>query len=646
MKEEEIYNKLVQANKEYRQGTPIMSDQEYDNLVEELRSINPNHQWLQKVEPGMIIEGRKVKLPYPMKSLDKVKTFDELMGWLDTVVFPDEEIVLTPKYDGISLLCNESDLTTYSRGGSDNEGLDCSTHMRYVYRYFCGKNKRFSYTFGEAVISKHSWNTHFKGKINPLNGQEYKSARNTVAGLFRRDIPSEALLSHVDFIKYGAFGEEVNEYLRYDELLYRMSLGAGYTATYLKVCKKNLNEDMLKEFFNKCKELYDIDGIVLYVNDMVKWDMLGRHKSTGNPQYAIAYKPEYFTSSEITTVIDVNCKVSKSGALKPTVAIEAIELEGATITNPTGYNAKYCINNGIGKGAEVEVIRSGMVIPKIVTVVSPVSQSEAEESFKICPSCGSKTEWDKTNVERVCSNKSCPGILLAKLVYFCEKIGYDDIGEETIKAIFNKGVVTPGDLLHEDISTFINIDGIGYDTAMKIIETNRNIFDNGVSLYKLMEASDCFDGIGEKKAKLLLKNVEPNLIKKWLTNNLSYEEFKVIDSVIRTTKGVGSKMYQEFYDKNIHFVQWVIKNKIPVIIDGDSTSNKLEGQKICFTGVRDKKLEKWIEENGGNVVSSVSKNTSLLIVDSLSSSSSKATKAKNLGVKIMTLDSFMETYNV
>ena len=111
--EQQIYDKIVRANKEYRQGTPIMTDFAYDILVDELRSINPDHEWFKKVEPGMDIVDRKVKLPFPMRSLDKVKTFEELCLWFDKVgIGPNDDVVNTPKNDAISKLCNENDWMT------------------------------------------------------------------------------------------------------------------------------------------------------------------------------------------------------------------------------------------------------------------------------------------------------------------------------------------------------------------------------------------------------------------------------------------------------------------------------------------------------------------------------------------------------
>ena len=208
-----------------------------------------------------------------------------------------------------------------------------------------------------------------------------------------------------------------------------------YVARILHTFASFLNASFLKELFDSWSQDFAIDGLVIYVNNMRRWKEIGRHPSTGNPQWAVAYKPEEFTDAEITTVQSVNCKVSKSGYLKPTVAVDAVELEGATINNPTGYNAKFCFDNGIGTGAEIKIIRSGMVIPKIQDVIYPVSNDVVEEAFKLCPSCGKETVWNDSLVERMCPDPLCPGRLLAKLIYFCEKLEYDEIGEETLKAL-------------------------------------------------------------------------------------------------------------------------------------------------------------------------------------------------------------------
>ena len=231
----------------------------------------------------------------------------------------------------------------------------------------------------------------------------------------------------------------------------------------------------------------------------------------------------------------------------------------------------------------------------------------------------------------MCPDPLCPGRLLAKLIYFCEKLEYDEIGEETLKAIFNSEIKSPGDLLHTDLSTLQKIDGIGYDTASKIIEKNRGIFDDGVSLPKLMEASDCFDGIGEKKATILLSNVDNVTLRLWISGELTFAGYLVMTKIMSMTKGVGDKMIDEFSNKCQGFVEWVRGDEIPIAWEKDEPlGTSLSGMKICFTGIRDKQLESKITKAGGTMSGSVSKNTTYLVADDINSCSSKAEKARAL----------------
>lgn len=635
---QDIYNKIVEANKEYRNGTPIMSDLEYDTWIDKLREIDPDNDWFKHIEPGMdISEGRKVKLPFPMRSLDKVKTIKELIDWIRKVnLSQNDSISITPKYDGISLLCRERDRMTYSRGGSDNEGMNCQAHMLLM-RNVDHNWDNFPYTFGEAIISRENWRKHFEGRINPESGNLYKSARNTVSGLFRRDIPSE-LLKFVDFVRYGWF--DYCSCRSYYKATLQLKNDFGSATDIWDAKIKDLSEEYLRDIFREASHKYCIDGLVLYVDDIQKWDSIGRHSSTGNPQWAIAYKPEEFTLAEDTTVKYIECKVSKNGYLRPTVAIEEVELEGATIENPTGYNARFCFDNGIGAGAKIRVVRSGAVIPKIIGVNKPVIKEITEIAFSNCPSCFNQTVWNETKTDRMCPDPNCPGRLLAKLVYFCEKMEYDDIGEETLKAIFNAGIETPGQLLKVDLSDLQKIDGIGYDTASKIIEKNRSIFDDGVSLPKLMEVSDCFEGIGEKKATLLLSNIDNETLRLWTNRELNTTDLLVIVNILNNTKGVGKKMIDEFLSNERIFVNWVNENQIPIDWKEEDTGDLLIGKKICFTGIRDRDLEEMIKNAGGEITNSISKNTSWLVADDPSSSSGKAVKARSFGIPVVTIDGF------
>ena len=177
---------LSEYNRLYRLGTPVISDAEYDRLVAELRSLDPDNNWFKTIEPAPISQSRKSKLPIPMKSLNKVKSLVEVQQWLNTLsISPTASVVITPKFDGVSWLHCEEDGRTYSRGGSENEGQLCTMH--YLKGNFGNKEQwqQFfppEYTFGELVFKRTVWQSKFVNKISDSTGEVYRSPRNTVAG--------------------------------------------------------------------------------------------------------------------------------------------------------------------------------------------------------------------------------------------------------------------------------------------------------------------------------------------------------------------------------------------------------------------------------------------------------------------------------
>lgn len=642
-----LYGKIAEANRAYRNGAPIMTDLAYDALVDKLKRIDPDNDWFKKTEPGMdSVDGRKVQLPFPMKSLDKVKTMGDLKLWTTRSGLSSNDLVtITPKFDGISLLCDEKSLMTYSRGGSENEGMDCLEHM--VLMKNVKHDVRFPYTFGEAIINKKNWEDHFKGKINPFSGLEFKSARNTVSGLFRQDNPSEDLLQFVDFVRYGVFGIDLNKYGKYSSLLEVILSIYGCGPDYVAIKVGDLDGKKMEELFYEWSDKYAIDGLVVYIDNLLEWDRVGRNNSTGNPRWAIAYKPEEFCGFEITKVLAVNCKISKSGHLKPTVAVEAVELDGATIDNPTGVNARFCVKNGIGKGAVVKLIRSGMVIPKIVETIVPADEETVMKAFDRCPSCGKKAVWNESMTDMACPDPNCPGTLLAKLIYFCDKIGYDDIGEEILEMIFEAGIKKPSDFIHLDLNALLGINGMQNSWARKIASRNKEILDNGLPLHKLVEVSDIFQGIGEKKAIRMFSNLHTDIIRRWLWEGLDRKDIDKMMLGMLSVKGVGESIIREFFNKQEDFLCWFHEIGIPVRWNDDKRSGgPLSGYKICFTGVRDKDAERYIVKNGGEVISSVTKNTTLLIVKEFGTQSTKTSKATALGVRTMTLDEFKKVNHI
>lgn len=641
----ETIDKLLETikyhNNLYRRGCPEISDAEYDKLVDELRALDHSNSWFSQIEPVQVSNGRKVKLPVPMKSLDKVKNLDDLQNWVKSLGIKNPSLVITPKYDGLSLLFDQETRQAFSRGGAENEGQDCSLHAQKIGNIMQNSlPKDIRYTYGELVFSRFAWDTFFAGKVSPYSQEKYKSPRNTVAGFLNRDTPADEL-QHTSFVRYGVDEQSLHEFDTYYEL-YKLLTGTynqeclALTTTADKLTQENLY-NLFQEWANK----YFIDGLVIYVNDLEQWERLGRKATSGNPNYAIAYKHPSFTDTFTTKVKEVNWAINKTGAFKPVVKIDMVDTGDCEMENPTGYNARYIQENRIAPGAVVEVTRSGGVIPKILHTVEPASKESIQamwNDLQVCPHCGTPLTWNESKVELRCPNLECRGRTLSKIIFFYSTLEAENMGEETLTRIFNAGFRSLREFLDITYEELTDIEGIGDSIANVILSTNAKIRE-GVEVTKLMHASDCFEGIGQVKAKRILEELSPEdefkfIIGRARTDNLTSEDLTSL-----------SKTWQSFFRGIQKFYDFIAANRLVVLPrekPAQPIGTKYQGMKVCFTGIRDKELEENIVANGGEVVSGVSKKTTHLIVADMNSTSSKMAKAKSLGIAILTLDQFKD----
>lgn len=638
----ELLEEIKKCNDLYRAGTPIISDAEYDAMVERLKRIDPNNEWFKHIEPATVSNNRKVKLPVPMKSLNKVKTTNELVAWIKSVGLNDNDyLVITPKFDGLSLLHDESSGTAYSRGGSENEGQDCTAHGKMA--GIISSNKKSAFTYGEFVFNTRSWNTNFKDRISPETGDKYKSPRNTAAGLLNRDVPSE-LLKYIDFFRYGVDEKSLSRFVSYEDVISYLCMEFNQVPLYTKIRVKYINKEALLELHERWSQQYYIDGLVIYADDLDVWKRVGRQNTTGNPNYAIAYKNPNFTATFTTNVLGINWAISKSGAFKPVVSIDTVNTGDCDMENPTGYNAKYIFENKIGEGAVISVTRSGGVIPKILEVLSPTTSDTMEQiksKLAQCPHCGQPTHWNESGIELCCTNADCSGIRLAKIVFFYTTLKADNIGADTIAKIFNTGFTTLRSMLDITFEELVNIEGFGESIANNILAQNTKI-KQGIELPLLMHASDCFSGIGQVKAKQIIDKMSDAELQVFVNGFCDQGSEEQIKNAKWFSK--ESKTMQSFFLGIRPFYQFVAENALQILLPQSSpepTSNKYADVRVCFTGIRDSALEETIIAGGGAVCSGVSKKTTHLIVADKNSQSSKTIKAKQFGIPIMTIDEFV-----
>jgi NAD-dependent DNA ligase len=448
----------------------------------------------------------------------------------------------------------------------------------------------------------------------------------------------------LDFYRYGIDDFVLQEHTQYSEVLDLLSErfsqpNLQWTGTF-----KDLSDEMLMDLFKQWSQLYYIDGLVIYINDLRMWERIGRQQTSGNPLYAIAYKHPDFTESFETTVKGITWNVSKAGALKPVVNIEMVDTGDCNMENPTGYNASWVDNHKIAPGAKILVTRSGGVIPKILeTLVEPTEDAIAQqrEALKVCPVCGAATKWDEPEV--YCTNPDCGGVKLAKIIFFFTTVGVENMGEELFKKLYQSGFTTIKQILNITFRDLVRIEGIG-DGIANIVLDNMKKIKKGVELTTLMHASDCFKGIGKVKAQKILSNMDGYDMESFLHGTLVETQE---EPEIQNGKMQLSVTLQAFYSGANPFYRFVQENEIPIIMPSEQkvSSDKLASFNVCFSSIRDKNLEDKIVANGGKIASGVSKTTTHLVVKDTNATSSKIAKAQTLGIEIINIKNFTSVIN-
>ena len=598
---EQLKEQIIKANDAYRLGKPIISDAKYDQLVEELALLSPNDELLTKVGHVVADESRKSKLPIEMASMNKIKSMEDIEDWCRLKgISKSEYVIITPKFDGLSLCVNETTSEAWTRGDGEY-GQKSNEHYALIQNHLNLDEQSFSFTYGEVMMPKQV----FVDKYSV----DFANPRNLVAGLLNSKTVSDSL-KDCQYIKYGAVCNK--NFLTKQELLNELNIGQNVKVQY-HICKiSDLDEDLLVQLFHQYSTDYEIDGLIIELNDLNLQKQLGRETSSNNPVWARAFKHPSFEQSAETEIIGISWNISKQGYLKPTLHINPVKLDGVTVSNVTGNNARFVKDLGIGVGAKVVVKRSGMVIPIIADVITPVEfQMPNVENI----------DWNENGVELVTLVET-DDQKLKKIVAFFEILEADNVSEGVITQLWDAGHKTIKDILNLKKEDLEKIDRFGKRKA-EIVYNSIQKSITGVQLSKVQHATGIFKGLGSKKLALL----EQFTTKPTLDQVMAIEGFAE----------VSAKSYIDSYDEYFNFVKDLpitIEEKVKAVAVGTD----LEGKQFVFTGVRRADLESVIESRGGKIGSGVSKNTTHLVMKAVGSGSSKEKKAIELGVEVITIE--------
>ncbi len=617
----------------YNLDSPTVSDKEYDALYDELVRLEKETGEVLFDSPTRRVGGepisafKKHKHINRLYSLDKATDFEQLVAF-DNRIKKDgvkSEYTVEYKFDGLTicLTYDEGKFVCASTRGNGIEGEDVTAQVLTIKSFpLCIDFKGKLEVQGEAIIR-----LSVLEKYNQTATEILKNARNAVAGAVRNLDPKVTEKRHPEIMFYNVNYIEGKEFKSQVESVEFLKKNSFKVHPFLRVCD-GIESVMsaIKDIENSRKTL-DIltDGAVVKLNDISSREKLGNTDKF--PRWAIAFK---FEAEETTTIlVDVKWQVGRTGKLTPLGILEPTELAGATVKKATLNNYSDLQRKGVMIGARVLVRRSNEVIPEILGTTEVFEDSKVVEKPSICPYC--KSELVETGANLFCPNKNCKPRVVAKLVNFASKNGFDIEGfsEMTAGILYDQfGISTFSELLSLDKEKLLGLEGFKdakTSNLLSAIEKSKSI-DFDKFIYALG-----IENVGRKTARDLSKTFK------------SYEELKNADySNLISLQDVGEIMAEGIVNyfndnENIKEIEKLFDLGVSIMYDTAEKTGVFSGEKVVLTGTllefkRDE-AGKIIVKLGGEVQSSVSKTTTLVLAGE--NAGSKLEKAKKLGVKII-----------
>lgn len=609
LKVQEIVDILTEADEKFfNTNETLLPDDIYDIVKQHLRKRDSKNIYLKKV--GHEITQNKEALPYYMGSLDKIKdNSNEITKWKNKY---KENYIVSEKLDGISclLLYDKGNFKLMTRGDGYN-GQNITDILSYI-NLNTLKIKEIGDKVairGELIISRRNWE-----KIAHLGA----NARNVVSGVVHSKSINKNILSKIDFVAYDVMypRQRINNTMSFLKHLDLKSVNHIY------MTEEELNLETLSNILQKWRKEseYEIDGIVVYHN--------GDHKIINgkNPKYAFAFKTIMTQEQAEVIVTDVEWNISKHRLLKPIIKFNEISLGGVKIKQATGFNAGYIKENVIGVGSHVVIIRSGDVIPHIISVLKPALNGKPK-----LPEIPFKWNETKVDIELIGDEKNRDHEIKS-FSHFMKTLDIDGVKIGMITKLYDNGYDNLKKIINISLEELKVIDGIGLKSGEKIIEAFKNI--KKADCNKLLTASNIFKGFGEKKFKMIT-DVYPYIVydkKKGM--KLTVNDIINIKGIAEITANIFIENLPKFYE----FCE-DLQIKCQMEESTKEITKKFEifkDKKVIFSGFRNKDYEEMIISSGGKIVTSVSKSSDYLIVKDKNEISTKVKQAQELGVKIMT----------
>lgn len=629
----------------YTLDNPSITDQEYDKYLRELELLEekyPEYKMAdsptQRVGGKVISKFEKVVHEKPMLSLPDVFNIEEIENFYNKIknagISP--HFVCEQKIDGlsVSLVYKNGVLVSAATRGDGTVGENITHNVKTIRNVPLSLPEKIDIEVrGEIFMHKDtlkSLNEERKKEGLPL----LQNCRNAAAGSIRQLDSSVAAKRNLDvFIYHLPNPEDYNLKTHHEALEFMKKLGFKVNTEWNKLVSSLTEiEDYINNLGSKRESLsYDIDGVVIKVDELTAQKNLGY--TAKYPRWAIAYK---FPNDEVYTKLnDIIFTVGRTGKITPNAVLDPVIIMGSTISRATLHNEDNVISLGLKIGDIVAVHKAGDVIPEVIRAL-PERRTGKEKDFvmiKNCPICGSKLVKKGENIDYFCVNNDCPKRNIELLIHFASKnaMNIDGFGDRVVEDLYNmKYVLNIDDFYHlekykEDLKL---LEGYGEKSVEKLLLSIENSKDN--SLERLLFGLG-ISNVGSKTAKILAKKFQT------MDALIAADE-----EVLTNIKDIGSiiaKSIVDYFSKNMDLINRLKKLNINMNYLGEKEvyNEDITDKKFVITGTienipRDE-IKLFIENNGGTVTGSVSKNTDAVIVGT--DPGSKYDKALKLNIKII-----------
>ena len=623
-----------------------ISDYDYDMLQNELKKLEAeNPEYVRKDSPTQRVGGEavsgfdKVNHRVQMGSIQDVFSFDEVRQFVNTVKqsVADPKFVVEPKIDGlsVSLEYHNGKFEIGSTRGNGFVGENVTANLKTVKAIPMSISEKLPLleVRGEVYMPKNVFEDLVEEQEKNAE-QPFKNPRNAAAGSLRQKNPKITAKRKLDIFCFNIQQMEGKDLTSHKQSLdYIKSLGFKTVPDYKLVsstveiiqCIENIGE-------NRFDLPFDIDGVVIKVDDFEQREILGYTAKT--PKWSVAYK--FPPEEKQSKLLDIELNVGRTGAITPVAVFEPILLAGTSVSRATLHNQDFIDEKNISIGDIITVRKAGDIIPEVVCVAEKIGT----DTFKIpdkCPVCGSDVVKSEEAAIR-CPNVDCPAQIFRSIVHFASKgaMDIDGLGPAIVDTLLDKGLIkSVADLYELKVSDLVELEKFQEKSANNLVNAIEKSKSN--SLDKLVFGLG-IPNVGQASAKLLCDKFGDldNIM------NATAEQVSEID-------GFGDIMAQSVVKafSEAHMIKLVERLKsygVNTSYEKVQIDNRFEGKTFVLTGtlptLKRSEAKAIIEKYGGKASGSVSKKTDYVLAGE--EAGSKLTKAEQLGIKIISEQEFLD----